>query len=262
MTCLCSRGVWVCLYSSTCVKANAVCCLCSRGLMQPVVFAEVRHVLRLIQCGIIISSINAPNCTRGLCPDLLLHCSFQGAKWIDIKCQGANWNFPKLKQWRHRRRRSLGIAWESHLFTIISLFSLLYRSEGMLTRSSSCSSLRLVQPPPAASPTADVALYKRFLCTSRLTYPARYRIVPSSARIATMDSNNSSSVSSDLADQPVGSFGFLTKKVYVPPPWATHLRPLPTHVFSLGQVSFSVYRQLFSSRYSTVGKQRIDCTST
>lgn len=33
------------------------------------------------------------------------------------------------------------------------------------------------------------------------------------------------------------SFDFLTKKPYSPPSWASHLNPLPSHVFSLGHVS-------------------------
>ncbi|KAK4750972.1 hypothetical protein SAY87_004454 [Trapa incisa] len=112
----------------------------------------------------------------------------------------------------------------------------------MLTVGSSCSSLRLLQSHREACPRANVALCRRLHCTSWLTYPARYRVVSSSARISKMDSDNSSSVSIDTTDQRVGSFGFLTKKVYVPPPWACHLRPLPSHVFSLGHLPTPIHR--------------------
>lgn len=131
----------------------------------------------------------------------------------------------------------------------------------MLAGGRSCCSFRLVQPPPANSPTARETLCRRFLCTPRRTLPACSRAM-SSARIAPMESNSSSSSRGDSADQPLGSFGFLTKKVYVPPPWASHLRPLPTHVCSLGHVSFSVYRRLFASCYSGTRKQRVSCIST
>ena len=33
------------------------------------------------------------------------------------------------------------------------------------------------------------------------------------------------------------SFDFLSKKPYSPPSWASHLKPIPSHVFSLGHVS-------------------------
>ncbi|KAK4781975.1 hypothetical protein SAY86_016077 [Trapa natans] len=112
----------------------------------------------------------------------------------------------------------------------------------MLTVGSSCSSLRLLQSHREACPRANVALCRRLHCTSWLTYPARYRVVSSSARISKMDSDNSSSVSIDTTDQRVESFGFLTKKVYVPPPWACHLRPLPSHVFSLGHLPTPIHR--------------------
>ncbi|KAK4778539.1 hypothetical protein SAY86_006067 [Trapa natans] len=112
----------------------------------------------------------------------------------------------------------------------------------MLTVSSSCSSLRLVQPPLAASPRVKVALSRRFHCASRLTYPSLYRVVSSSARITKMDSNSGSSISSGPTDQQVGSFNFLTKKVYVPPPWAGHLWPMPSHVFSLGHLPTPIHK--------------------
>ena len=34
--------------------------------------------------------------------------------------------------------------------------------------------------------------------------------------------------------------GFLSKKPYAPPSWATHLSPMPSHTFSLGHVSFPI----------------------
>ncbi|KOM43354.1 hypothetical protein LR48_Vigan05g095800 [Vigna angularis] len=37
-------------------------------------------------------------------------------------------------------------------------------------------------------------------------------------------------------------FEFLTKKAYTPPSWASHLHPLPSHVFSLGHLPTPIHR--------------------
>ncbi|PKI53444.1 hypothetical protein CRG98_026134 [Punica granatum] len=58
-----------------------------------------------------------------------------------------------------------------------------------------------------------------------------------------MESDRSSS--SDAADQSPAGFGFLCKKAYAPPPWASHLRPLPSHVFSLGHLPTPIHRWNF-----------------
>jgi hypothetical protein len=34
--------------------------------------------------------------------------------------------------------------------------------------------------------------------------------------------------------------GFLSKKPYAPPSWASHLSPMPSHTFALGHVSFPI----------------------
>jgi hypothetical protein len=34
--------------------------------------------------------------------------------------------------------------------------------------------------------------------------------------------------------------GFLSKKPYAPPSWASHLSPMPSHTFSFGHVSFPI----------------------
>ena len=39
-----------------------------------------------------------------------------------------------------------------------------------------------------------------------------------------------------MASAPAPAFEFLTKKTYTPPSWASHLHPLPSHVFSLAHV--------------------------
>ncbi|KAL5545189.1 hypothetical protein UlMin_008973 [Ulmus minor] len=49
---------------------------------------------------------------------------------------------------------------------------------------------------------------------------------------------NTNSPSSDNA----GGYGFLTKKPYSPPPWASHLNPLPSHVFSLGHLPTPIHK--------------------
>lgn len=35
-------------------------------------------------------------------------------------------------------------------------------------------------------------------------------------------------------------YGFLSKKPYDPPSWASHLNPIPSHIFSLGHVCISL----------------------
>ncbi|GMH14108.1 hypothetical protein Nepgr_015949 [Nepenthes gracilis] len=37
-------------------------------------------------------------------------------------------------------------------------------------------------------------------------------------------------------------FGFLTKRVYDPPPWASHLSPIPSHIFSLGHLPTPIHK--------------------
>ncbi|CAI9113290.1 OLC1v1013863C1 [Oldenlandia corymbosa var. corymbosa] len=44
------------------------------------------------------------------------------------------------------------------------------------------------------------------------------------------------------AEDSVLNFGFLTKKPYVPPSWATHLSPLPSHVYSLGHFPTPIHK--------------------
>ncbi|RVW83936.1 Bifunctional D-cysteine desulfhydrase/1-aminocyclopropane-1-carboxylate deaminase, mitochondrial [Vitis vinifera] len=38
------------------------------------------------------------------------------------------------------------------------------------------------------------------------------------------------------------SFDFLTKKPYAPPSWASHLSPIPSHVFSLAHVPTPIHK--------------------
>lgn len=45
------------------------------------------------------------------------------------------------------------------------------------------------------------------------------------------------------------SFEFLTKKLYEPPSWASHLNPIPSHIFSLGHVIKSLFLHVFMYLY-------------
>lgn len=50
-------------------------------------------------------------------------------------------------------------------------------------------------------------------------------------KVSNNDNNNNINTGND-------TFKFLTKKPYNPPSWASHLNPIPSHIFSLGHVSF------------------------
>ena len=62
-------------------------------------------------------------------------------------------------------------------------------------------------------------------------------------------SASSTSISMDAAaqQQSTTSFDFLTNKPYDPPSWASHLRPIPSHFFSLGHVIINYYYYYYSS---------------
>lgn len=63
-----------------------------------------------------------------------------------------------------------------------------------------------------------------FLCTCR-----RNCSVAAMEEEASTKQHNSSSL-----------YGFLSKKPYDPPSWASHLNPIPSHIFSLGHVCISL----------------------
>ncbi|XP_062159766.1 bifunctional D-cysteine desulfhydrase/1-aminocyclopropane-1-carboxylate deaminase, mitochondrial [Alnus glutinosa] len=56
----------------------------------------------------------------------------------------------------------------------------------------------------------------------------------------TMDANSKTS-DEDAPKQPP-SFDFLTRKAYAPPSWASHLSPIPSHVFSLGHLPTPIHK--------------------
>ncbi|XP_030454933.1 bifunctional D-cysteine desulfhydrase/1-aminocyclopropane-1-carboxylate deaminase, mitochondrial [Syzygium oleosum] len=107
--------------------------------------------------------------------------------------------------------------------------------------SSACSirssSLNLTPPPP----TLHRNFHKRLLCNFRRHWStlARARtIVDSSTAPSAMESKESG----DGMDGAIAGFNFLAKKPYSPPPWASHLSPIPSHVFSLGHLPTPIHR--------------------
>ncbi|GMY24627.1 bifunctional D-cysteine desulfhydrase/1-aminocyclopropane-1-carboxylate deaminase, mitochondrial [Fagus crenata] len=52
-----------------------------------------------------------------------------------------------------------------------------------------------------------------------------------------MDANNDVEVPKRSS-----SFDFLTRKPYVPPHWASHLNPIPSHVFSLSHLPTPIHK--------------------
>lgn len=111
--------------------------------------------------------------------------------------------------------------------------------------SSSCSSLHLSAPVafPAAATTNTI--FTRHLLRVPPPYPIHLTYsapVASLSSISSMESKSGSS--SDVSDHTPTSFGFISRKTYSPPSWASRLRPAPSHVFSLGHVfhySLSIY---------------------
>ncbi|GAB2293215.1 hypothetical protein Dimus_027423 [Dionaea muscipula] len=47
---------------------------------------------------------------------------------------------------------------------------------------------------------------------------------------------------SDTGTRTLSGFGFLTKRSYDPPPWASHLSPIPSHIFSLGHLPTPIHK--------------------
>ncbi|KAG2664822.1 hypothetical protein I3843_16G098900 [Carya illinoinensis] len=56
-----------------------------------------------------------------------------------------------------------------------------------------------------------------------------------------MDASSKTVVGDAPPTQPLG-FDFLTRKPYVPPHWASHLNPIPSHVFSLGHLPTPIHK--------------------
>ncbi|KAG6673141.1 hypothetical protein I3842_16G097100 [Carya illinoinensis] len=56
-----------------------------------------------------------------------------------------------------------------------------------------------------------------------------------------MDASSKTVVGDAPPTQPSG-FDFLTRKSYVPPYWASHLNPIPSHVFSLGHLPTPIHK--------------------
>ncbi|XP_030541175.2 bifunctional D-cysteine desulfhydrase/1-aminocyclopropane-1-carboxylate deaminase, mitochondrial [Rhodamnia argentea] len=98
------------------------------------------------------------------------------------------------------------------------------------------SSLNL-NPPP----TVHWNFHKRLLRNFRRHWStlARARtIINSSTGLSAMESKESN----DGIDGAITSFNFLAQKPYSPPPWASHLSPIPSHVFSLGHLPTPIHR--------------------
>ncbi|KAL7234966.1 hypothetical protein ACSBR1_018441 [Camellia fascicularis] len=69
---------------------------------------------------------------------------------------------------------------------------------------------------------------KIFLCTSR----GNLSVTAMEATPQTKQPHNNS----------VGFDGFLSNKPYIPPSWASHLNPIPSHIFSLGHFPTPIYK--------------------
>ncbi|KAF8014581.1 hypothetical protein BT93_H0414 [Corymbia citriodora subsp. variegata] len=94
----------------------------------------------------------------------------------------------------------------------------------------------------APLPTVRRNFHKRLLCDFRRHWSTLARaptIVDSSTAPRVMESGGSSDGAIDGA---IAGFNFLERKPYSPPPWASHLSPIPSHVFSLGHLPSPIHR--------------------
>ncbi|XP_010069481.2 bifunctional D-cysteine desulfhydrase/1-aminocyclopropane-1-carboxylate deaminase, mitochondrial [Eucalyptus grandis] len=107
--------------------------------------------------------------------------------------------------------------------------------------SSSACSIKSRFPGLTPPPTIHRNFHKRHLCNFRRHWStlARARAIVDSS---TAPSAMASRESGDGGDGAIAGFNFLARKPYLPPPWASHLSPIPSHVFSLGHLPTPIHR--------------------
>ncbi|CAN6584754.1 unnamed protein product [Malus baccata var. baccata] len=71
--------------------------------------------------------------------------------------------------------------------------------------------------------------------------PQHTRLLLQSHRIHTMAAEAATTNTSNTTAKAAG-MDFLTKKVYTPPPWASHINPIPSHTFSLGHLPTPIHK--------------------
>ncbi|KAL2461871.1 Bifunctional D-cysteine desulfhydrase/1-aminocyclopropane-1-carboxylate deaminase [Abeliophyllum distichum] len=96
-----------------------------------------------------------------------------------------------------------------------------------------------INPSPASFPITRIINIKK----NPIKVIRKDEIIRSSYSSPTAKSSTKSNTVMDAVPKPQKpTFDFLTKKPYVPPSWASHLNPIPSHIFSLGHFPTPIHK--------------------
>ncbi|CAI9754054.1 unnamed protein product [Fraxinus pennsylvanica] len=100
-------------------------------------------------------------------------------------------------------------------------------------------SLIIFNPAPASFPIQSIINSKK----NSIKLISKQEIIRSSYSSSPANSSTRSKIAMEaVIKPPKRTFEFLTKKPYVPPSWASHLNPIPSHVFSLGHFPTPIHK--------------------
>jgi hypothetical protein len=86
----------------------------------------------------------------------------------------------------------------------------------------------MLAPPISLARLTNFSIGSSSSSTSSVSFSSQLLHFPNPRRCA---------ASLSVSSPPIMQGGYLSKKSYEPPSWASHLSPIPSHTFSLGHVS-------------------------